>query len=370
MLALVTPSAAQSSAQRERGPRAVAVVEVLTGGRARLVPVAIRDNGRFFDANLYRATPRPMAVDPDTLYDVMRNGELAGTFTVESATQNGSQWFGDGRWKPVAADTPAPGEIRLAQPSAKVASDDEDKPPVLRRPGSPQRSDADAKAAPHANAPQQPSAPPAAASADSSDPDRPRLKRDAAPQVAVNERDKPSIKVEETLVAVSDTNPTDFRPWAYPLEKSEATLKTEIRPLALQAIAKFAAGRASVRSAKVTAISNETLRAVDLSLSNEPVLIYTGEAASGNGTFFVTLVLRRPPLGELRLLHTAITHTAYLDSLPRLNFVDAVDAEGTGRGQLLFRQQGDDWHSFVIFRVSTHQLYPLIETTAVRARGK
>ena len=59
-------------------PAAVLVAD----GKARLMPVAILVDGKFYDANLYRATPRPMAVDPEIIYDVLQEGKTIGTFTV------------------------------------------------------------------------------------------------------------------------------------------------------------------------------------------------------------------------------------------------------------------------------------------------
>src|SRR6266542_6154241 len=66
LLALSGGLLAQQSRRRKperRGPRALAVLEVGPNGRMNLVPVAILDSGKFYDAGLYRAVPRPMALE-------------------------------------------------------------------------------------------------------------------------------------------------------------------------------------------------------------------------------------------------------------------------------------------------------------------
>ena len=73
---------AQKQERDKRGPRAIAVVEFLPGGGARLVPIALWINDRFYDASLYGANPEPMALQPETLYQALNYGEPTGWFTV------------------------------------------------------------------------------------------------------------------------------------------------------------------------------------------------------------------------------------------------------------------------------------------------
>ena len=49
--------------------------------------------------------------------------------------------------------------------------------------------------------------------------------------------------------------------------------------------------------------------------------------------------------------------------LPRLELVDAVDADGDGRGELLFRQISDAGRAFVLYRVIGDRLWPLFRGT-------
>ena len=52
----------------KRGPRAIGVIEFLPKGGARLVPIALWMDGRYYDASFYGANPEPMALQPETLY--------------------------------------------------------------------------------------------------------------------------------------------------------------------------------------------------------------------------------------------------------------------------------------------------------------
>jgi hypothetical protein len=44
-----------------------------------------------------------------------------------------------------------------------------------------------------------------------------------------------------------------------------------------------------------------------------------------------------------------------------LELIDAVDADGDGRGELLFREVGDAGSAFVVYRVIGDRLYPLFQ---------
>ncbi len=92
--------------QKQRAPRALAVLQWKpdSQGRAvaRLLPVAIFDQGKFHDATIYRATPRPMALDPGVVYEAHLRGEPIGFFTIETANQQKEHWAAVGAWKSTA----------------------------------------------------------------------------------------------------------------------------------------------------------------------------------------------------------------------------------------------------------------------------
>ncbi len=114
------------------------------------------------------------------------------------------------------------------------------------------------------------------------------------------------------------------------------------------------------------------LRVFDLSNSNEPVLVLTTKARmpSASGTaasdlqYVMTLVARDDMYGELHKAFASITDTQHLDVLPRLELIDAVDADGDGRGELLFRQISDAGNAFVLYRVIGDRLVAAVPGNA------
>ena len=109
--------------------------------------------------------------------------------------------------------------------------------------------------------------------------------------------------------------------------------------------------------------------AFDLSNSNEPVLIVTAKArmparanaAGADLQYIITLVTRDDMYGELHKVFSSITDTQHFDVLSRMELIDAVDADGDGRGELLFRQVSDAGSAFILYRVIGDRLWPLFE---------
>jgi hypothetical protein len=79
--------------------------------------------------------------------------------------------------------------------------------------------------------------------------------------------------------------------------------------------------------------------------------------------YFVTLVEKVDIYGDLRKLNATVTDTRHLDQIPRLELIDAVDADGDGRGELLFRQVSDTGSAWAIYRAGADQLFPLFQGT-------
>lgn len=115
-----------------------------------------------------------------------------------------------------------------------------------------------------------------------------------------------------------------------------------------------------------------TLHVFDVASNNEPVLVLTAKAAMPAKTglvtpeYYVTLVARSDLYGELRKLFSAVTDQSHLDVTPRMDLIDAVDADGDGRGELLFRETSDAGTSYAIYRVGADQLWALYEGGGAR----
>jgi hypothetical protein len=56
-----------------------------------------------------------------------------------------------------------------------------------------------------------------------------------------------------------------------------------------------------------------------------------------------------------------VTDNQHLDVTARLELIDAVDADGDGRGELLFREVSDVGSAYVVYRVTADQLWTLFE---------
>jgi hypothetical protein len=197
----------------------------------------------------------------------------------------------------------------------------------------------------------------------------------------------PSI---QTVPAISDAAGPDPRPYTYDLKPAEeaiyrnrmfelaaAQLHTKAQqaaPLQTSAAAKGAPATRKKPSAARAAspqFDNASLRIFDLSNSNEPVLVLSARthppAVGTTGRMEepqeITLIARTNLEGELQKLFFAKTDSRHLDLSPRMELIDAVDADGDGRGELLFRRTSDAGSAYGIYRVTADGLWTLFEGT-------
>ncbi len=444
----------------DKGPRALGLVQLSPkGDKGRLIPIVIMMDGKFYDAGSYKATPVPMALDFDTVYEAFRAGVSQGTFTITQPGQLHHAWIAEGTWLP--AGTKAPEKSKKY--SAPVIEDKEG-PPVLHRrsektesaasSGSkekekdkdekdkdkgqpPTTAPASTTAAPPASAPSSadptkttatPEPPKASASASTAsdepiaDPNRPRLRRgkpdstarrepfttfdpltDAMPSgTAVAGTGKTDASAKDsaatlpqivTIPAISDAGGPDPRPYTYEVKPAEEAIyrnkmlelaatqlhaheSTAASPATKEAVAtpKKASTKAAGKSAgklPKPIFDDVSLRIFDLSNSNEPVLVLSAKthpSAAGTGGSIgepqeITLIARTNLEGELGKLFFSQTDSRHLDVTPRMELIDAVDADGDGRGEFLFRRTFDDGSAYAIYRVTADRLWPLFEGT-------
>ncbi len=131
----ITPGERKVPRKKDAGPRAVGVLQLAANGKASLVPVAILDGGKFWDATAYKADPIPMALESGTVYEAERAGNSLGLFTVNSALHSNavnaqSPWLGTGNWLPSGS------EVKNEAPKAEnvpAGIDNSDQPPRLTR---------------------------------------------------------------------------------------------------------------------------------------------------------------------------------------------------------------------------------------------
>jgi hypothetical protein len=108
----------------------------------------------------------------------------------------------------------------------------------------------------------------------------------------------------------------------------------------------------------------------DVWLNNQPLMVFTAEAhmpaAAGSDippeTYNVTLVARTDIYGDLRKIYSGVTDRFHLDVTPKLELIDVVDADGDGRGELLFNETTDAGSGYVIYRATADKLWKLFDS--------
>ena len=366
----------------DKGPRALGLIELAANGRAHLIPITIMLDGRFYDAEAYKADPVPMALQPETVYEGLRSGIPQGLFTVGGAEHSqGGEWVADGTWVSQGQITAEKARAEAAKKPEKSPAPDQEigGPPKLRRgqPSTPQgssppapekesggRSGAEAKASP----PQ----PAAEAPAPVEDPNRPVLRRQATPreQTKASPETEPLKGAVQLIPAVSDADGPEPRPYLY-------RMKPEEEQLLLKKVLSMAAEEVRSRSSQVrpTAVPAKSksviqpqfhdveMHVFDLASTNEAVPVLTARAKLADQPdgleFMVALVAHEDVYGELHKVFAQTTDNKHLDVVPRYDLIDAVDADGDGRGELLFRESWDQGSAFVVYRVIGDQLWPL-----------
>src|SRR5438132_10142028 len=393
----LSPGQASRRGTVDKGPRALALIELAANGKAHLIPITIMYDGRFYDAGAYKAAPVPMALEGGTVYEAVRSGVSQGLFTVTGAARAGSNWIGEGTWKSAEQLAAAAAKKEVLQ--AKPPEPESDRPPVLRRSGSEKSNPpetAKPAPAPTASTPTPaPAAPAATAPPEQEDPNRPVLKRgkpsaeaqppakSVASSMVPTASAKPANPAAKSgsiqlIPAISDAGGPEPSSYAFSTKAEEEQqfrkkilalagdeVRARDRQLASETIAASAPTRTTITRQQPT-FENTQLRIFDLSSSNEPVLVLTTSARlqqHPEREYFVTLVAREDLNGDLHKAFSSVTDSQHLDVLSCMELIDAVDTDGDGRGELLFRQTSDAGRAFSIYRVIGDQLYPLFEGT-------
>jgi len=425
-------SAAQGSrgAKPNKGPRALGLIE-MTNGKARLIPIVILIDGQYFDASAYKASPVPMALWRDTVYEGVLTGVSQGLFTVTGVLEKPDthEWLGEGSWLPASAIHAK--SASKSSPAIPRGMNDDEGPPVLRHAGraKPKAPDVTPAATPPA-APTPAPAPPAPAGAPATPPppadetkpaaptatpapdkDAPTLKRgkpapkppeppepmSVTPSSAAKHgaSPKPSAGSSQTqlIPAISAEGGPEPSPYSYAMKPEE---EQQFRKKMLAMAADEVRARAKLLSAQTIQspepAKNPTarksapakppqpdfedvqLRVFDLNSSNEPVLVVSAKAhfpqtsrvkegSSAELQYLVTLVARQDVNTDFHKVFSNVTDTSHLDVIPQMELIDAVDVDGDGRGELLFRQISDAGTAFVVYRVIGNELYALFQGT-------
>lgn len=481
----IMPGERKPTQKKDKGPRALAVLQMASNGKASLVPVAILINNKFWDASAYKADPVPMAVESGTVYEAEQSGSSLGLFTVNNALHSNAvntqaPWLGTGSWRPngteepkaaqhvdvvpvgidkedkpprlthnpgtTAPGTPAPssGSSQSPPSSAKPGgsnpsgSSNSDEPPRMTKPASSPSStqSGSGSSSPPANAGGTPSAssapaPPAdsktgdsktkdakaqeadvpASDSGTSEANRPRLRRGKPPESFADEEvpgyskagpaptsaasDGKLVQTAATLAdvklvpAISDASGPAPHSYAFEWIRGE---EDDRRKQMIQAakqdvrtyVATLAKNKISAKPQPKTAhhaslpepiLENIQMVAYDLWGSNQPIIVFSAKAhmpappaggahseVESETEYSITLVAYPDIYGNLRKLYSGVSDKFHLDVIPRLELVDAVDADGDGRGELLFRQTTDQGTGWVIYRAGADKLWKMFDS--------
>ena len=449
-------------ARKTRGkePRAVGILQLNSGGKGDLIPVAILINGRFYDASAYKADPVPMALETGTVYEAEQTGDSQGLFTVNGALHS-KNTGGTGTYLPQGSE--ALKTTRKAENVPVGMDNSGDEPPRLTRkegaktaeagagagsapasgtptgtssgtptgtagekpadkgagqttgdvPADKKDSTAKEQTAPDQTTPDQSSKNKTSGDEASENYYRPTLRRGKPTEAAPEDKEEAvkapaggeaaagtsaagatAVGAPVRLVpAISDAagpEPQSYKFFWKTGEEDErrkqmlALAADEVRgyvaALAKNHISanpvgpKTAAGhKAGAKQAKPVLESVE-FHGFDLWLTNQPVMILTavasipgwteaGTSAAGGtaGPYNITLVARTDIYGDLRKLYSGVTDKYHLDVTPQLELIDAVDADGDGLGELLFRKTSDVGTGYVIYRATADKLWKMFD---------
>jgi hypothetical protein len=197
-----------------------------------------------------------------------------------------------------------------------------------------------------------------------------------------------AVTAVQLIPAISDADGPDPRPYTYDAKPEEvarfqklmlglASAEVTNRAKLVGGVAEAAkAARANTRSrisgkGPQPSFDDIQFKIFDLSNTNEPTLVLTAVArmpqqgfTSGTAPgleYFVTVVGRMDINEELHKIFASTTDNRHLDVISRLELVDAVDADGDGRGELLFREVSDAGTNYVVYRATPDQLWALFD---------
>ena len=195
----------------------------------------------------------------------------------------------------------------------------------------------------------------------------------------------------QTIPAISDAGGPELRSFVFQwLKGEEEDRRKQMTDFAREQLRTYIAGRAKATIPASTArssgragaaksrdpvLENVRMVAYDLWVSNQPVLVLSAEGhlpppAQGTAhseveaeTQYSVLVVAYPDIyNNLHKLYVGITDKFHLDLTPRLELIDAVDADGDGRGELLFRQTSDQGTGWIIYRATADKLWKMYDS--------
>jgi hypothetical protein len=295
------------------------------------------------------------ADDPDRPTMKRRTSDSDTTPTTESTTPTGS----------------TPAETGSTPGNAPSAADDPDRPTLKRHTAE------DAKKAKSGSSD---IATVTGTASLNDDPSRPNLHH-GKPTSAMNETDLPKLTGLPAnlhqMVAVSDAVNRDPHPFTLDwddeaqhkaiLEKMQSLARAQLAaygstPAAATPTPAPAAKKTTPTTARSrrpaatplpqTPLLDEDLKAYTLSYGGAATYIYSANTGgTGAALRYVTIVTQDDGLGNLKPAIQSVTDAAHFNRSPKMQFVDAVDADASNRASLLFELRSQNARQFALYRV-------------------
>ncbi len=194
----------------------------------------------------------------------------------------------------------------------------------------------------------------------------------------------------DLIPAISDASGPDPRSYKFDwIQGEEGDRRQQLTAMAKQQLQAYLAAQAKAQISSVTGsakgkkapakkapepvLENIRMIAYDVWNNNIPVIIFSAEAPMPPPSeamqvdtaalrYSVLLVAYPDTYGNLRKIYSSVTDRFHLDITPRLELVDAVDADGDGRGELLFKEISDAGTGWVIYRPTPDKLWKMFDS--------
>ena len=178
-------------------------------------------------------------------------------------------------------------------------------------------------------------------------------------------------------VAVSDASAPETRPFTFRAKPGEVDqLRADMEKLARAELDKVrkapkspqTTGRKQRSSAPTSLppipLQDSKFGAFDINSNNAPIVVYSASATADGAKRYITIAAWEEIDGSLRKVFARTTDDHHLDVYARLEIIDAVDARGNGRGELLFRAFGDQGSRFVLYHPAPDSLELLFDSNS------
>ena len=194
----------------------------------------------------------------------------------------------------------------------------------------------------------------------------------------------------QIVPAISDAAGPEPRSYAFEwLKGDEDDRRKQMLELAKAEVRAYVAARAKARIGPNAAHTTTARRAVkapdpilenvkmigyDLWNSNQPIIVFSAtahmppppagsaHAEDADLEYSILLVTYPDIYNNLHKLYSGVTDKLHMDITPRMELIDAVDADGDGRGELLFRVTSDNGSGWAIYRATADKLWKMYDS--------